>query len=164
MEINDCPGNPAEFDPTGLFKVILVPIDFTPASRQAIIAACEMRRKYGSELHVFRLSKFGENDDFIRGLGAPWSEGDVKDETRNQLRMFGESICLGTPCLHYETLMGEDVVEGIAKAARDCKATLVLLPIHEGKTLLRSKTEKVARALDVPVLLIKERVGAEVAG
>ncbi len=155
---SNCPGNPDEFDPTGLFRVILVPVDFTPASRQAIITACEMRRRFGSELHAFRLSSFGENDDFIRGLGAPWSESDVTGETRNQLKMFGESICLGSPCIHYETLMGEDVVDGIAKAASDCKATLVLLPVHEEKTLLRSKAEKIARALEIPVMLIREGV------
>ncbi len=154
----DCPGNSPEFDPTGLFRTVLIPVDFTPASRQALITACEMRRRFGSELHVFRLSAFGENDDFIRGLGAPWSEVDVAEETRNQLRMFGESICRGTPCLHYETLVGEDPVEGIAKAARDVDASLVLLPVNPGKSILRSKAEKIARALDVPVMLIREGV------
>ena len=73
-----------------------------------------------------------------------------------QLRMFGESICRGLPCIYHEAIVGDDVVQGIAEAVGKCKATLVILPVvHPGRWMLASRSEKIARAVDVPVLFLK---------
>ena len=79
--------------------------------------------------------------------------------------MFGENICKGMPCVYHEAIVGEDVVQGIAEAVGKCKATLVVLPVvHPGKSIFRSRSEKIARAVDVPVLFIKgEAVAAPAA-
>jgi nucleotide-binding universal stress UspA family protein len=151
-----CPGFHGDFDPLRIFQRILVPVDFGPESRRALVTACVLRQQFGSEIHVFHLRAFGINDEYIRGLGAPWSENDIHRESKEQLRMFGENICKGMPCVYHEAIVGEDVVQGIAEAVGKCKATLVVLPVvHPGKSIFRSRSEKIARAVDVPVLFIK---------
>ena len=160
-----CPGFHGDFDPLRIFQRILVPVDFGPESRRALVTACVLRQQFGSEIHVFHLRAFGINDEYIRGLGAPWSENDIHRESKEQLRMFGENICKGMPCVYHEAIVGEDVVQGIAEAVGKCKATLVVLPVvHPGKSIFRSRSEKIARAVDVPVLFIKgEAVAAPAA-
>ena len=151
-----CPGFHADFNPFQIFARILVPVDFGPESRRAIATACVLRQQFNSEIHVFHLTAFGTNDEYIRGLGAQWSEGDIKETSREQLQWFGESICKGMPCIYHDAIVGDDVVEGIAKAVAAVHATLVVLPVvHPGKSIFRSRSEKIARAVDVPVFFIK---------
>jgi ABC-type nitrate/sulfonate/bicarbonate transport system ATPase subunit len=48
------------------------------------------------------------------------------------------------------------VTHGISEAVDRCKATLLILPVvHPGKRLLPSRSEKIARAVKVPVLFLK---------
>jgi nucleotide-binding universal stress UspA family protein len=156
MKFN-CPGFLSDFDPGAMFLRILVPVDFGPESRRALGLACVFRQNFGSEIHVFHLTAFGINDDYIRGLGQPWSEADIREESKEQLRMFGESICRGLPCTYHEAIVGDDVVQGIAEAADRCKATLVILPVvHPGRRLLLNRSEKIARAVNAPVLFLKD--------
>ena len=151
-----CPGFEADFDPFKIFSRILVPVDFGPESRRAIVTACVLRQQFNSEIHVFHLTAFGVNDEYIRGLGKQWSESDIKQGSRDQLQWFGQSICKGMPCIYHDAIVGDDVVAGIAEAVKACEATLVVLPVvHPGKSILRSRSEKIARAVDVPVLFIK---------
>jgi nucleotide-binding universal stress UspA family protein len=153
--VMSCPGYSKEFDPSTVFRKILVPIDFSPESRSALITACEMRRHYGSEIHVFLMRGFGENDEFLAGLGQPRRRGDVEESARAQLDMFGRSICSGTPCLVKDVLFGDDVVGGITRAVQDCDATIVILAVHKERSFFRTRAEKVIRELKVPVLLMR---------
>ena len=151
-----CPGYSREFDPTVLFRKILIPIDFSVASRRALITACETRNKFGSEIHLFVERGGGANSGFLGSLGVPWGRDDVEQSGRDQLRYFGESICEGMPCLTNAATYGDDVVHGIADAAKDCGATIVFLPVHEHRnSLFRSRMERIVRSLEVPVLLFK---------
>ena len=152
----NCPGFMSDFDPGAMFLRILVPVDFSPESRRALGLACVLRQNFGSEIHVFHLTAFGINDEYIRGLGQPWAEADIREESKEQLRMFGESICRGLPCIYHEAIVGDDVVHGISEAVDRCKATMVILPVvHPGKRLFASRSEKIARAVKVPVLFLK---------
>ena len=152
----NCPGFMSDFDPGAMFLRILVPVDFGPESRRALGLACVLRQNFGSEIHVFHLTAFGVNDEYIRGLGQPWAESDIREESKEQLRMFGESICRGLPCIYHEAIVGDDVVNGISEAVDRSKATLVILPVvHPGKRLFPSRSEKIARAVKVPVLFLK---------
>jgi hypothetical protein len=151
-----CPGFTNEYNPNVLFSRILVPVDFGPESRRALITACAIRQQFGSEIHVFHLSAQGGNDEYIRGLGAPWTDGDVERQAREQLKMFGESICMGMPCIYHDPIVGDDLVHGVAEAVEKIQATIVILPVADGeKSFWRTKGEKVARALHVPVLFLK---------
>src|SRR5215470_17390361 len=72
----NCPGFMSDFDPGAMFLRILVPVDFGPESRRALGLACVLRQNFGSEIHVFHLTAFGMNDEYIRSLGQPWAEAD----------------------------------------------------------------------------------------
>lgn len=150
----DCPGYSQEFDPTTLFRTLLVPIDFTPESRRALITACELRARFGSDIHVF----------LVRGAGGhswaaannPPSRSAIEQSARDQLRYLGESICEGMPCLINDILFGDDVVHGIANAARACEATMVILAVHPERSMFwRTRAEKIEHALDIPVMVLK---------
>jgi nucleotide-binding universal stress UspA family protein len=161
MKLN-CPGFTSDFDPTVMFKRILVPVDFGLESRRALVTACVIKQQFGSEIHVFHLTAFGTNDEYIRGLGAPWTEGDVKQVSDEQIRMFGESICKGMPCSYHKSIVGDDLVKAIADAADACNATMVIMPVvHPGRTIFRSRSERIARAIDVPILFVKGHMAPE---
>jgi len=71
--------------------------------------------------------------------------------------MFGESICRGLPCIYHDAIVGDDVVHGISEAVDRCKATLLILPVvHPGKRFLPSRSERIARAVKVPVFFLKD--------
>jgi nucleotide-binding universal stress UspA family protein len=161
-----CPGFSNEFDPHLIFKRVLIPVEFGPESRRALITACALRQEFLSEIHVFHLSAYGVNDEYIRGLGSPWTEEDVQRQSRHQLKKFGESICLGMPCVYHDTIVEDDPVKAIVQAAEEVQATLVILPVTQpAKGPLRSRWEKIARALKVPVLFMRtEGIPAPQAG
>lgn len=154
--ITKCPGFSDEFDPATLFTKILVPIDFSPESRRALITACELRVMTGAELHVFLVRDKGVNDEFIAGLGQPWTETDVEVSARDQLEYFCSSICKGVHCVTGNVTIGEDVVHGVADTARRIGASIVVLAAHEKKAgIFRNRAERIVKELEIPVLVLK---------
>lgn len=151
--VMECPGYSREFDPVGVFQKILVPIDFTPESRRALITACEARKQFGSEIHVFAQTRF-EPSSALRGLGVVFGRKEAVDEARGRLDSFGQSICNGAHCLTANASFGEDVAQGIVDVVKESGATMVIMGLHQKHTLFRSRAEKIVRMLDVPVLLL----------
>ena len=149
-----CPGYSKEFDPTLMFRRILVPVDFSPESRHAVITACEARARFGSEIHLFVTSDYGSTGG-LRGLGVTWGHDEVQDDDRRRLKMFAESICDGMPCLQNHARFGGDVIKGIASAATDCGATMVIMGTHDKHSVMRTRTEKILKSLGIPVLVLQ---------
>lgn len=152
--VMNCPGYSDEFDPTLIFRKILVPIDFTPESRHALITACETRKRFGSELHLFVETDPGQSSA-LRGLGVTWGPDGHEKDAREMLGYFADSICAGTHCLTTHATFGESVVKGIADAAKECGATMVIMGVRDKHSLLRSRAERIVQSLDIPVMLLK---------
>ena len=137
-----------------IFSRILVPIDFTDASRAALAAASEVARRFGSVVVLFHVANAGENDGFLAGTGAAWSLPDVIAVGRELLRAFAEEE---QPELSssfvYDVIGSVEVERAVSLAATRHDATLVVISSpHEGS--FRSRSERIARELTCPVLLV----------
>lgn len=157
--VMNCPGYSKEYDPTLMFRRILVPIDFSPESRHALITACETRARFGSEIHLF-VAPDSAHEPGMRGVGVPWGRDDAVHDAEQMLQYFAESICAGMPCLINHATFGKDLVKGIGEAAKSCGATMVMLGTHDRHSLMRTRTERILNALDIPVLVVKDSAPA----
>jgi hypothetical protein len=88
--------------------------------------------------------------------------GDLALETECRLLRFVEKLFPeqgGEIAVHAG--IGEDLVQGIERAATDARATLVLLSARPKQTVFRTQVEKVVRALDCAVMIVcAPRAGA----
>jgi nucleotide-binding universal stress UspA family protein len=147
----------AVVDASTVFARILVPLDFSPACRRAVVVAYDLAKKYGSEVHVFNLARFGENTEFLAGLGAPRSRDDVHRDACAHILDYVQTVVPGAPPFTTcEVAMGDDLVEGVALAARKCRATCLVLAVqtHARRPLFRTRAEKIVRTVTCPVILV----------
>src|SRR5580698_7509072 len=78
------------------FTRILVPIDFSPASKRALATALLLGRGMGSEVHLFHLAEQGENDQFLAGIGGdPVAPTDLIEDAKGRLYRFVENLFPG---------------------------------------------------------------------
>jgi nucleotide-binding universal stress UspA family protein len=137
-----------------LFSRILVPVDFTDASRASLAAACEAARRLGSVVVLFHVANAGENDGFLAGTGAAWSLPDVIAVGRELLRAFAEEEQPDlAPSFVYDVVGSIALERAVSLAATRHDATLVVLAApNEG--VFRTRSERIARELACPVLLV----------
>ncbi len=138
-----------------MFDRILVPIDFSAASRRALAAALLMQDRLGSQVDLFHLAEQGANAAFLAGSGAHVTVSDVADDARGRLARFVDNVFPGRAAgvrIHVE--VGADLVGAVERAVREAGATLVLLATGSRHTLLRNRVEKVVRKLDAAVMLL----------
>jgi nucleotide-binding universal stress UspA family protein len=145
------------FDAPGVFQRILVPIDFSEGSRRALATALELRKRFGSEVHLFRMAETSENDQFLAGTGAEGiSPQRLVDDAEDRLQRFVENVLPGRSgevVVHAK--VGEDVVHGIARGAKSTRSTLVLLAEEPKQALFRTQVEKLVQELDSAVLILR---------
>lgn len=147
---------PSAAAPAALFRRILVPVDFSTESRQALAIALELQRKFDSEVQVITLTEFGENEEFVRGLGVERTDDDLEESAGERLRHFVEHIAgdaIGrVTCRALEEV---DLPYGVNRCANEWGATIVLLTSHRTPGLFRTQCERIANALSVPVIVLK---------
>jgi len=138
---------------------ILVPVDFSKPSEEALKVASDLARKNNAELHVlhvvemaetlFGTEQFNINDEqliffmkmakkrFAKFLDKPFLEGlAVKD-----------SVLLGSPTMGINELQEEEKIDLIIMGSNGASGI--------DEILIGSNTEKVVRHSQVPVLVIK---------
>jgi nucleotide-binding universal stress UspA family protein len=140
-------------------RLILVPIDFSDASRKAVQYAVPLARQFGSHLllvhvvpvHYFVGSEFGPVD-------VPIPERELIENSEQALTRFaGEEIGNTVP-VTTRVSRGQPVHEIVA-VAQQAGADLILLSTH-GHTglkhvLLGSVAENVVRYAPCPVLVVR---------
>ena len=132
---------------------IVCPIDFSPASANALRVAIDYARAFKAEIHAvhaYQLSAYASpNSDLAR---------DLELQTRDEVEAFLATIeTFGVP-VKMALRLGVPYVE-IVEAARELNAELVVMGTT-GKTglqhlLLGSVAERVVRTADVPVLSVR---------
>lgn len=147
-----------------IFARVFVPVDFTTSSHQAVGAALELKRAFGSEVCIFQLAEEGGADEFLGGLGDPASPGDLVRSARERLQRFIENVApTFADSVEVRASTYVKPMEDIRDEARRWGATLVIAATtFEG--LFRSPAEKLVHGFDIPVLLIPavaEEVGPE---
>ncbi len=141
-------------------KTILVPLDFSSFSRQALASAISLAQKFGAKivlLHVYQPVAYPES--FAISPACAALEARLHDEFKDMagpLKLNQDApvsvetlVCIGRP------------FEEIVNAARSVYADIIVIATH-GHTglkhvLLGSTTELVVRHADCPVLVLRER-------
>ncbi len=137
-----------------LFARVFVPIDFSPSSHLAVGAALQLKRAFGSDVCIFQLIEESGGDEFLAGLGATTTPGDLVRGARDRLRRFLENVAPAYADT-VEVRASTDVkpIDDIRDQARSWDATLVVAATTF-RGLFRSPAEKLVHGFDIPVLLI----------
>ncbi len=150
---------------TGLFKAILVPVDFSPCSDEAFRVACQLARVCGSDVVVLHVIDTSALAAFNRlGLLAVPSDAAaqrrrLRHHARLNVRRLLESEEAKDVALTRMIVEGAPFVE-IAKTARMEKVDLVVMGSYGGrsgsvdKIFFGSTAEKVVRTAGCPVLTV----------
>ncbi len=141
----------------GSFERILVPVDFSAASRQALATALLLQDRLGSEVHLFHLTEQGPNAEFLAEAGARVSYVGLTGEARADLERMVDNVFPGRAnAVVYHSHVGHDLVSGVRDVARAIDATLVLLAGRPHRTLFRTRIERITRALEGNVMVVSE--------
>ena len=151
----------AKTDPALLrIKSILVPIDFSTASKKALQYAVPFARQFGAKLTLLHVVEPVATPDFANSFPLMMENDKVKAASRGQLEHIIKEQAIA-PKLVEKTLVrfGRSFHE-IADAARTLKVDLIIISTH-GYTgfkhaLLGSTTERVVRHAPCPVLVVRE--------
>ncbi|MFB6206823.1 MAG: universal stress protein [Haloglomus sp.] len=141
----------------GVYDSILVPVDGSDASGQAVEHASQLAQEHDARLHLVTVVEFPE----ARAVGAADSLSDQAVETMaDQGETLVEQAAAGVPDeLSVVTVVEEGTPsETITEHAASLDADLIVMGSHGRSGLERlalgSTTERVVRRADVPVLTV----------
>lgn len=155
----------------GLFKTILVPVDFSPCSDEAFRIACQMARLCDASVHVLHVIDTSALAAFHRlGLLAVPSDAAaqrrrLRHHARLNVRRLMEVAAAKDLSFTRTIVEGAPFVE-IAKAARVHSVDLVVMGSYGGrsgsvdKIFFGSTAEKIVRTAGCPVLTVPLPTGA----
>jgi nucleotide-binding universal stress UspA family protein len=142
-------------------KKILVPIDFSPASKNAFKYAVRFGEEFGGELNLLYVLEPPPTTSYIAIPGATaFSEGDFGTAERS-LRSLVVSVHNGKlKRLHWKVRAGVPSHE-IVEVAKELDVDLIIIATH-GYTgwkhfCIGSTAERVVRAAPCPVLVVREK-------
>lgn len=144
-------------------KRILVPIDFSKYSEEALKVAAQIARKNNSEitlLHLFELPHQG-SDSIGTGSSIPEIMF-FKNKAISKLEELMDAEYL-KGIIVSEAIKFEKVSEGIIDVSKTNRADLIVMGSHGAsgfeELLVGSNAEKVVRLSDIPVLVVKRNDG-----
>lgn len=152
------PTRPATPTAASPFERLLVPVDFSSASRAAFALAMRLADWSGSEVWLFNAAGFDDNDEFLDHTGVPWGRSDVVEEVRAHLQDFAEAVVPGSgKRVRIEAVRSEKIVQAVTAACRRHASTMIILGVHphDKRRLLRSVTERIVHSVDCPAILVR---------
>jgi nucleotide-binding universal stress UspA family protein len=158
MAISQIEGQSSRTPDRSPFQRLLVPIDFSSASRDAFTLAMRMADVWNSSVILFYAPGSDGNDEFLDYTGVPWGRDDVLGEAFGQLNRFAETVIPGSSqrvCI--DALPADDAVRAVADACDRHHPTMVVLGMHahERRRWMRSRSERIVRAVSVPVMMVR---------
>jgi nucleotide-binding universal stress UspA family protein len=140
------------------FDRLLVPIDFSWASREAFSVAMRMAEVWSSSVILFYAPGADGNDEFLDYTGVPWGRGDVIGEAHGQLSRFADTVVPGSAeriCI--DAQQDDNAVRAVAEACQRHSPTLIVLGTHTGdrRRWSRSRAERIVRAVTCPVMMVR---------
>jgi nucleotide-binding universal stress UspA family protein len=122
------PGPTLVDDAKAAFDRVLVPVDFTSASRRALAEALWLKDHLGSEVHLLHLGTLGSNAEFLAGTGADILYGDIQGDARAEALRFIENVFPGRSVeIVVHAAVGEDLPGAIELIETQVRPTLVIL-------------------------------------
>ena len=144
-------------DTAAIFRRVLVPVDFSMVSQRAVFVALDFHRLFGARVCLFNLTHAGANDQFLAGIGSPTTAGNLIGDGCAALSRFVNNIAPGhADVAEYDVKIADDYVGGIRDKVSEWGATLLILSHEHHAALLRTHSERIAKSLVVPVLLLQQ--------
>lgn len=146
------------------FKRILVPVDFSACSEEALRVACSLARVYQSEVLILHVVDTEALDHLNHlGLALPSEEAKQKKRLRHHARLNARRLLRSDDTKGLE--IGRVIAEGspfveIARMARAEKSSLIVMGSYGGqggrveKMFFGSTAEQVVRTAGCPVLCV----------
>jgi nucleotide-binding universal stress UspA family protein len=142
---------------------ILVPIDFSQMSVQAIESAKQLARRFGASIHLAHVHEFSYAADFVPSASpiVPFSfmpyEHDIDQALRKELESVAHDCGLSSARCH--VLTGAPPFDEICRLAQTIPADLIIMPTH-GRTGLKhvflgSTAERIVQHALCPVLVTR---------
>ena len=142
-------------------KKILVPIDFSPASKNAFKYALRLAEEFAAEVTLLYVLAPAPSRSFASILGAQaFSESDLSDTEKN-LRALISSTRNGSVQRVRSTMRIGVPSHEIVEMAKDADVDLIVIATH-GYTgwkhfCIGSTAERVVRTAPCPVLVVREK-------
>jgi nucleotide-binding universal stress UspA family protein len=150
---------------------ILVPIDFSPMSIQAIQTAKAFARRFKAAVHLAHVHQFCYQAGFTAQIPPvfpypPYYDRELEKNAARELILLAKKHGLSPSTTHL--LVGAPAYDEICRLARKLPADLIVMPTH-GRTglehaFLGSTAERIVRHSPCPVLVARERTGAAARG
>ena len=141
------------------FKSILVPTDFSPASRMALTYAEGLARQFGAEITLIHVIEPVPMADF-GAYPVALTHDQMLKETRQTLHDFSRQEVAEDLLKKTMVLIGRPFQE-ITDAARNLKVDLIVLGTHGhsglARAILGSTAERVVRYAPCAVLTVREK-------
>jgi nucleotide-binding universal stress UspA family protein len=144
-----------------LYSTILVPVDFSNDSAQALHHAIELARRFDAKLHLLHSYPVHIGGIAPYGMVAPEGfEQDCRDASAKHLARWADKVRAEDVPVEV-TLTPVFACEAIAKVAREFGADLIVMGTR-GLTglkhvLLGSVAERTIRAAPCPVLTVRDQ-------
>lgn len=139
-------------------KVILVPVDFSKGSEQAVEKAAELGRALGAKLillHAYQLPVFALPDAAV--TVSPTYVADLTSSAQGALNQHRDALAAKGVKADAEIVEGMPAAT-IVKRAQECAAAMIVMGTHGRggfqRFLLGSTAERVVRTATVPVLTV----------
>jgi len=143
-------------------KKILVPIDFSKKSEEALKVAAKIAKKINGEIYVLHLLEIpGGEIDLIDSHKVPKGPMAMMlfDNTHQKFDEFLDKDYLNNIPV-YEKVMTDAPVEGISEFAKKNNIDFIVMGSHGTsgfeEFFVGSNTEKVVRSSKIPVLVVKK--------
>lgn len=142
-----------------MYKRILVPVDGSPTSNKALVAALQMARESGGRVRILHAL-----DELAYLSGFEFSADILQVARQYATKVLDDALDVarsaGVPAdTRLEEQTGKRLGDVVAAAARDWEADLVVVGTHGrhgvGRVLLGSGAEQVLRLAPVPVLAVR---------
>lgn len=146
-----------------LIRNILVPIDFSDYSKNALRYAAQFAKQFNAKIFlVYVVEPMIYPADFSMGqVAIPSMDSDLQNRAAQELKVLAKNFIEST--INFETLIktGKPFVE-INETAKEVDADIIIMATH-GHTgvehlLFGSTAEKVVRKAPCPVLTLREPI------
>lgn len=143
-------------------KTILLPVDFSAPSQQALAYAVPLAQQFGAKLTLLNVVEPVATPDFAASFPLAMENDEVMAASKRELERFVKQAGVNPKLVEKLLVRFGRSYHEIAEAARTLKVDLIIISTH-GYTGLKhaflgSTTERVVRHAPCPVLVVRERV------
>lgn len=150
--------------PLEAIESILVPVDFSEHSRQAIVTAVSLADRWQAKIELVHVLEIPPLPAFYGPVPEVASAQRLLELSDGELRQLGESLVPDGIQWTVTTLEGSASTE-IVRHGREVGSDLIVIPSHGrsglDRLLMGSTTQRVLRMADCPVLTLKPSADEE---